>query len=804
MRTQLRRFAGLAALWRKLVPAAMMILTGSELMAQVVANRVFTEPSGAVFYVDGTPYRSPQVFLWQTGTSHVLRIDAAQTEPSNTSRYTATAWVDLTGTFKSTGTTATITANSTITEYKSQVSQQYRVDLFLFNLPAEVINGLSLNCGNPGKPPLVQGQSGLQLPGVAIVGGTCFAWSQTLWAGSGANLALEAYPYPGFVFQGWSVNAKSNAFISSVMITGPTSLFPRFAPGKHVVFYTDPPQLQVRVDGTVVNTPLMDANVRTTESGAFDFGDGQNIVLGAPSPQRDLQGTPWVFDSFDIGGGQNTVYKVKDVNVPATITARFKKGISFSLGTNPANLKLNVDGRDNWPSQDFLWAVGSKHTIAAPALVTDTRGRKYQFTGWAHGGDASQDLTLPNEVPSAGGIRWTANYQLLPRLTVSMVQAGIHLQIDGVDCAAPCSVDKPSGSDVSIAAQATIPTGDSTRLEFQGWNDSVAQPVRVVRLAADDIRIGASYRTMNRLMALADPAEGAEFAISPPSGDGFYSSDTQVTITVNPLKGFRFRRWEGDLQGTFRTASVSMFGPRIVRAGLDRSAFVVEAGVKNAAGDTPVGAVAAGSLISIYGDGLSTETIVGGVNPMPQALAGITIRWNGRLLPLIFVSPQQINAFLPAEAEPGDHTLYVRLANQQEVSSNFKVVRNAPGLFAFFVDSKGYAVAAHENGKPITPDSPAKRGETITLFGTGFAPLLRPVPEGFTVPEGIVYGVSDKAELMAGDLVVPADSSFAASGLIGTIASKYRLGSQFPAGGGIPVKVRVNDQESNTVLLPVE
>ena len=57
---------------------------------------------------------------------------------------------------------------------------------------------------------------------------------------------------------------------------------------------------------------------------------------------------------------------------------------------------------------------------------------------------------------------------------------------------------------------------------------------------------------------------------------------------------------------------------------------------------------------------------------------------------------------------------------------------------------------------------------------------------------------------MAGDLVVPADSSFAASGLIGTIASKYRLGSQFPAGGGIPVKVRVNDQESNTVLLSVE
>ena len=807
MRTQLRSFAGLAALWRILmtaaVPVAMILLTGQGLMAQVVANRVFTEPSGAVFYVDGTAYTSPQIFLWQVGSRHDLRIDVAQTEPTNTSRYVASPWGDTTGTFKAIGTTVTITANSTITEYKSPVSLQYRVDLFLFNLSPETINGVSVNCGNPGISP-IQLQSGIQLPGVAIIGGTCYAWSQTIWASAGVNLSLEAYPNPGFVFQGWSVNAKSNVFVSSAEITGPTTLYPRFAPGKHVTFFTDPTQLQVRVDGTVVGTALQGANVLTSKSGVFDFGDGQNIILGAPSPQRDIQGNVWVFDSFDIGGGQNTVYKVKDVNVPATITARFKKGISVSLGTNPANLKLNIDGRDNWPSQDFIWAVGSKHTIAAPALVTDSRGRKYQFMAWAQGGEASQELTLPDEIPPAGGIRWTANYQMLPRLTVSMVQSGIHLQLDGVDCVAPCSIDKPSGSDVSIAALATIPTGEASRLEFQGWNDAVAQPVRVVKLAGDDIRMGASYRTMNRLVALADPAEGAEFAISPPSGDGFYSSDTQVTITVNPLKGFRFRRWDGDLQGTFRTATVSMFGPKTVRAGLDRSAFVVEAGVKNAAGDTPVAAVAAGSLISIYGDGLSTETIVGGVNPMPQALAGITVRWNGRLLPLIFVSPQQINAFLPAEAEPGDHTLYVRLANQQEISSNFKVVRNAPGLFAFFVDSKGYAVAAHENGKPVTPDSPAKRGETITLFGTGFAPLLRPVPEGFTVPEGIVYGVSDKAELMAGELVVPADSSVAAPGLVGTIASKYKLGAQFPTGGGVAVKVRVNGQESNTVLLPVE
>ena len=99
----------------------------------------------------------------------------------------------------------------------------------------------------------------------------------------------------------------------------------------------------------------------------MDFGDGQSIVLGAVSPQMDAKGQVWVFDSFDIGGGQNTVYKVTDVNIPTKIVGRFKRGVSVSFLTNPTNLKLNVDGRDSWPSYNFTWAIESKHTIIAPS-----------------------------------------------------------------------------------------------------------------------------------------------------------------------------------------------------------------------------------------------------------------------------------------------------------------------------------------------------------------------------------------------------------------------------------------------------
>jgi len=42
---------------------------------QIVSTRVFTEPAGAQFSVDGKVYISAQVFLWPKGSKHVLSFD---------------------------------------------------------------------------------------------------------------------------------------------------------------------------------------------------------------------------------------------------------------------------------------------------------------------------------------------------------------------------------------------------------------------------------------------------------------------------------------------------------------------------------------------------------------------------------------------------------------------------------------------------------------------------------------------------------------------------------------------------------
>jgi uncharacterized protein (TIGR03437 family) len=84
--------------------------------------------------------------------------------------------------------------------------------------------------------------------------------------------------------------------------------------------------------------------------------------------------------------------------------------------------------------------------------------------------------------------------------------------------------------------------------------------------------------------------------------------------------------------------------PRILRAQLDRVPFIAPAGVRNSAGDTPVQGVAAGSIISIYGASLATRYEVGPSNPLAQTIAGVALLLGDRILPIVYVSPDQINA----------------------------------------------------------------------------------------------------------------------------------------------------------------
>src|SRR5262249_38429525 len=59
------------------------------------------------------------------------------------------------------------------------------------------------------------------------------------------------------------------------------------------------------------------------------------------------------------------------------------------------------------------------------------------------------------------------------------------------------------------------------------------------------------------------------------------------------------------------------------------------------------------SIVAAFGSRLATQTASATAQPLPTNLAGTTVRVNGELAPLFYVSPGQINYLTPPRIPPG-------------------------------------------------------------------------------------------------------------------------------------------------------
>ncbi|MGH9661747.1 MAG: InlB B-repeat-containing protein, partial [Bryobacteraceae bacterium] len=573
-----------------------------------------------------------------------------------------------------------------------------------------------------------------------------------------------------------------------ITVSRPTSVYPRFVRARQLNVRSNPNGLQVVVDRTTVKTPHK-----------IDWGRGTTHTLGVVRDQLDVMGKLWVWDSWSDGGAETHAYTMPEGILPLEVTANFIKGIRTSFITSPPGLRLSVDGRSNWQGYNFNWGVGTQHTVSAPNSQ-QFEGRTYVFKGWSNGGNATQTLTIPDT--GELGFTLVATFEPQAQVTIQSLISNATLDVDGQNCALPCTINRQIGASVRLSAPASIPVNENSRLDFAGWGDS-GLPDRVIVLPAEALQLNLNYALFNRLLVTANEPQGVLFRTNPQSADGFFAATTQVQVTAELQGGYRLNNWEGDATGVSRFQNVNMASPRVLRAVLERVPHIFPGGIRNAAGETPDNAVAAGSIASIFGFNLSGDYQKGPDGPLVQALAGVTVRANNRLLPMFFASPDQINVQLPSDLPEGAQVLYVRREGKPEISGEFNVVRNAPGLFNQNLDGKNYVLALHENGEAVTPLSPARRGENVTILGTGFGPYLQMAPDGFPLPESPNFVLADALELRINDNVVVTGYAGAATGRVGMQAVRFRVAEDWPS-GPLNLNVRVNDRPSNNVLLPVE
>ncbi|HKA02597.1 MAG TPA: hypothetical protein VKE70_39065 [Candidatus Solibacter sp.] len=736
-------------------------------------TKVTPLPDGAFFTVDGANYTHAVSNIWPTGSKHTLSAITPQYPPTGAKATLTFDHWEFNGGNVSLN-PFVITATPTIPEYRAVFSQQYALSVIFFNCPDPA------HCASPGR---------------ILVDGSPVTTTTDIYCAPGASVTLLAIPNPGYVFAGWQ--GGTNQYITGaqdiVTMNGPIEVYPRFQVARHVNIATVPDGLQILAD----RTPVYAGTV-------LDWGWDSVHSIGPVSPQQDKLGKYWAFKSWSDGGAINHAYTVAESNMPDTITATYVPAAPFSIVTQPLGLRVKVDGvtQNILNPYYYTWGVNEVHRLEAPLTQTDASGRNYQFAGWSDGGAAIHDYTVAADADITGGAKLVATYKALTKLTVDSSLTALSIKVNGTSCTTPCETLYSPGTQVRVTVPPSVALGQNTRADFNGWPTGGSD--FTVSLGDADQRLLASYHILNRLSASSDPSDGAVYSLTPSSPDSFYDSSATVAITLTAQPGFKFVRWDGDLSGTIPSGMVAMSAPRAVRGLLNPVPYIAPTGVMNAAGLTPQKGVAPGSMISIFGAHLANGSAVAGDGLLPQTLAGVVARAGDRLLPLIYASPTQINAQLPDDIQPGDQLMTVSPPGQPDLRAAFKVVRNAPGLFPVMSGDSAFAMAVHEDGSPINADSPARHGELITVYGTGFGPTATPRPEGFPIPASGDYSIADSASVQVGDTVIIAEKAFALPGRQGIDAVQFRLGDDAPSSTTSTFKLTVNGVDSNTVMLVVQ
>jgi len=218
--------------------------------------------------------------------------------------------------------------------------------------------------------------------------------------------------------------------------------------------------------------------------------------------------------------------------------------------------------------------------------------------------------------------------------------------------------------------------------------------------------------------------------------------------------------------------------------------FVNPQGVVNAASFAPVGApLSPGGFFTIFGSGLAASTTVATGLPFPTTLGNVRVLVNDTPAPLYLTSAGQISALVPFAATGATASIVVVNNGQRSNTVELPLARTSPGIFTIPPAGTGPGALLHANFSLISPNSPARRGETVQLFLTGLGPVSPATPDGAAAPSNPLSFVTSNLNVYVGGR--PATVIF--KGLAPGLAGLYQINFTVPAsaaiGSAIPLAI---------------
>ena len=209
-------------------------------------------------------------------------------------------------------------------------------------------------------------------------------------------------------------------------------------------------------------------------------------------------------------------------------------------------------------------------------------------------------------------------------------------------------------------------------------------------------------------------------------------------------------------------------------------------------------AVAPGGLISIYGQNMSGANFAASQVPLTTGLGSSCIGVNGSPIPLLYVSPGQINAQLPFNAS-GNATLTIHTPDG--LSNNFPLTVQpaAPSIFVANSGSQTLGlVVRNTNGQIVTPTNPIHPKDGITIYLTGMGQTSPAIPAGAAAPSDPLARVSQTPGLTIAGMDLAVSYAGLAPGEVGV----YQINATVPQSvlTGMSMPLTINQGGATTTL----
>ncbi|MEK7754367.1 MAG: hypothetical protein AAB654_20745, partial [Acidobacteriota bacterium] len=194
--------------------------------------------------------------------------------------------------------------------------------------------------------------------------------------------------------------------------------------------------------------------------------------------------------------------------------------------------------------------------------------------------------------------------------------------------------------------------------------------------------------------------------------------------------------------------------------------------------------------------------------PMTRSLGDIQVLVADQPAPLSYVSPLQINAFIPMSS-PTTGTIEIQVVRVStgQILASYPVQMGvaSPGLFTANSSGTGPLAALNEDNSLNTAGNPIARGQVIQLFGTGQGFIPGAPPDGEPA-SGLVSTDVRPRVIIGTDFVADSDIQYSglAPGLVGLWQINVRIPDKVAPAAAVPVVIVYRDVPSNNPENPAQ